>query len=106
MPASSATSPVTTLNSVVLPAPLGPISPTTSPGRDADPGAVEGDEPAEAHDDPGGHQVARRARPGRASGATLGAGRSAPAAAQPRRDVGVAEQAAGAEQHHGEQHAG
>ena len=38
------------LNSVVLPAPFGPISPQISPGRDLEGGAVEGDDAPEAHD--------------------------------------------------------
>ena len=40
MPASGATSPTTMLKLVVLPAPFGPSSPTTSPGRDLEGDAV------------------------------------------------------------------
>ena len=39
------------LNSVVLPAPFGPISPTMLPGRDVERDAVERDDAAEAHPD-------------------------------------------------------
>ena len=43
--------PVMTLNAVVLPAPFGPIRPTTSPSRDREAHVRDGDEPAEMHRD-------------------------------------------------------
>ncbi len=51
VPRSGRTKPQTTLNSVVLPAPLGPITPTTPPGRHLQRDVVEGDETAESHAD-------------------------------------------------------
>ena len=43
--------PVTTSMSVVLPAPFGPISPTTSPGWTSSDASRHGDDPAELHVD-------------------------------------------------------
>ena len=48
---SAATNPQTTLNRVVLPAPLGPMTPTTRPGGHPQRDVVEGDQAAEAHPD-------------------------------------------------------
>ena len=45
--------PVTTLKTVVLPAPLGPIRPKISPCSDVQADVVERDHPAEAHGDAG-----------------------------------------------------
>ena len=50
-PASGATKPQMTLNSVVLPAPLGPMTPTTSPGATVERDVVERGEAAEADGD-------------------------------------------------------
>ena len=51
-PTSGRTKPEMTLNSVVLPAPLGPITPTTDPRRHVEGDVVERHEAAEADADP------------------------------------------------------
>ena len=66
-PRSGATSPHTALNSVVLPAPFGPMRPTISPARHVEGHVVEGGQAAEAHGQAADRRDAARPPCGRAS---------------------------------------
>ena len=81
-PAVGASTPESAWKKVVLPAPFGPIMPTSSPLADLELDRVDGDEAAEAHGDALSPRAARqpRAPPFGAAGARR-APRSAPAAA-------------------------